>query len=74
MLPQLTPQNSLSTARMSNSGRQEALLVQKNDRVQLEIKIIKHRALARQAPDVETTQRINGLIAELEQTLREIAE
>jgi hypothetical protein len=74
MLPQLTPQNSLSTARMSNSGREEALLVQKNERVQLEIKIIKHRALARQAPDVETTQRINGLIAELEQTLREIAE
>jgi hypothetical protein len=51
---------------------EEALLVQKNERVQLEIKIIKHRALARQAPDVETTQRINGLIAELEQTLREI--
>jgi hypothetical protein len=74
MLPQLNPQNSLSTARMSHSGRQEALLVQKNERVQLEIKIIKHRALARQAPDVETTQRINGLIAELEQTLREIAE
>jgi hypothetical protein len=53
---------------------EEALLVQKNERVPLEIKIIKHRALARQAPDVETTQRINGLIAELEQTLREITE
>jgi len=53
---------------------EEALLVQKNERVQLEIKIIRHRALARQAPDVETTQRINELIAELEQTLREIAE
>jgi hypothetical protein len=52
----------------------EALLVQKNERVALEIKIIKYRALARQAPDVETTQRINGLIAELEQNLREIAE
>jgi hypothetical protein len=74
MLPQLNPQNSSSTARMSNPGREEAILVQKNERVQLEIKIIKHRALARQAPDVETTQRINGLIAELEQTLREIAE
>jgi len=31
-------------------------------------------ALARQAPDVETTQRINRLIAELEQKLREIDE
>ena len=47
-------------------------MVQKNERVALEIKIIKHRALARQAPDVETTQHINGLIAELEQTLRGI--
>jgi hypothetical protein len=49
-------------------------LAQKNERVGLEIKIIKCRALARQAPDVETTQRINGLIAELEQKLREIDE
>jgi hypothetical protein len=51
---------------------QEALLVQKNERVELAIKIIKDRALARQAPDVGTTQRINGLIAELERKLREI--
>jgi len=49
-------------------------LVQINERIQLAIKIIKFRALARQAPDVETTQRINELIAELEQKLREIAE
>lgn len=49
-------------------------MIQKNERVALAIKIIKYRALARQAPDVETTQRINGLIAELEQTLREIDE
>ena len=47
-------------------------MVQKNERVALAIKIVKYRALARQAPDVETTQRINGLIAELEQRLREI--
>jgi hypothetical protein len=53
---------------------QEALLVQKNERVVLAIKIVKYRALARQAPDAETTQRINGLIAELEQKLREIDE
>ena len=47
-------------------------MVQKNERVVLAIKIVKYRALARQASDVETTQRINGLIAELEQKLREI--
>jgi hypothetical protein len=44
----------------------------RNERVELEIKIIKYRALARQAADVETTRRVNGLIAELEQKLREI--
>jgi hypothetical protein len=49
-------------------------LVQKNERVELAIKIVKSRALARQAPDIETTQRINELIAELEQKLREIDE
>jgi hypothetical protein len=46
----------------------------KNDRVELEIKIMKYRALARQAPDRETTQRINALVTELEQKLREIDE
>jgi hypothetical protein len=49
-------------------------LVQKSERIQLAIKIVKYRALARQAPDVQTAQRINGLIAELEQKLREIDE
>ena len=49
-------------------------MVQKNERVALAIKIVKYRALARQAPDADTTQRINGLIAELEQKLREIDE
>jgi len=44
----------------------------RNDRVELEIKIIKYRALARQASDDVTTKRINRLIAELEQKLREI--
>jgi hypothetical protein len=53
---------------------QEALLLEKNERIMLAIKIVKYRALARQAPDVETTQRINELIAELEQKLREIDE
>jgi hypothetical protein len=53
---------------------QEALLVQKNERIVLAIKIVKYRALARQAPDVQTAQRINELIVELEQKLREIDE
>ena len=44
----------------------------KNDRVELEMKILKYRALARQAPDDETTQRIEALVTELEQKLREI--
>lgn len=44
----------------------------KNDRVELEIKIIKYRTLARQSPDEVTKRRIDGLIAELEQKLREI--
>jgi hypothetical protein len=48
---------------------------QKNERVQLEMKIMKYRQLARSAvSDPETTVRIAGLIAELEQKLREIDE
>jgi hypothetical protein len=46
----------------------------KNERVELEMKILKYRALARQLPDPETTKRIAGLVAELEQKLREIDE
>jgi hypothetical protein len=45
-----------------------------NDRVRLEIKILKYRALAAQAPDELTRQRIDGLVAELEQKQREIDE
>ncbi len=48
-------------------------MAHKNERVELEMKILKYRALARQA-DAETAQRINALIAELEQKLREIDE
>jgi hypothetical protein len=44
----------------------------RNDRVELEMKILKYRALARQAPDDETTQRIKALVSELEQKLREM--
>jgi hypothetical protein len=46
----------------------------KNERVELEMKIMKYRALARQAPDQETMRRINGVVAELELKLREIDE
>ena len=49
-------------------------MVHKNERVELEMKIMKYRSLARQAADDETTQRINALVAELEQKLREIDE
>ena len=45
---------------------------QKNERVELEMKIMKYRALARDAPDEVTRQRISTLVAELEQKLREI--
>jgi hypothetical protein len=46
----------------------------KNERVELEIKIIKYRALARQSPDEVTAKRIDALVAELEQKLRAIDE
>jgi hypothetical protein len=45
---------------------------QKNERVELEMKIMKYRALARDAGDDVTTKRITTLIAELEQKLRDI--
>jgi hypothetical protein len=47
-------------------------MAQKNDRVELKMKIVKYRSLARQATDDETMQRIEALVAELEQELREI--
>ncbi|WP_159005620.1 hypothetical protein [Bradyrhizobium sp. S69] len=50
------------------------MMPDKNERVELEIKIIRYRALSQQAPDAVTTQRINGLISELEKKLREIDE
>jgi len=47
----------------------------KNERVELETKIMKYRALARQiATDAETRARIEELIVELQQKLREIDE
>jgi hypothetical protein len=49
-------------------------MVQSNDRVALDIKIMKYRALARQAPDPLSAERIKALIAELEQKQRETDE
>jgi hypothetical protein len=50
-------------------------MANKNQRVALEMKIMKYRMLARQAPaDDETVQRIQGLVSELQQKLREIDE
>jgi len=50
------------------------MMSHKNERVGLEIKIIRYGALSQQASDAVTTQRINGLILELEKKLREIDE
>jgi hypothetical protein len=47
----------------------------KNDRVQLEMKILKYRDMARKvANDPVTVERIQSLIADLEKKLREIDE
>jgi hypothetical protein len=45
----------------------------KNERVELEMKIMKARQLARGADDT-TLERLNALVVELEQKLREIDE
>jgi len=49
-------------------------MANKNERVELEMKIIKYRSLARDAGDEVTTQRIRALVVELEQKLHEIDE
>jgi hypothetical protein len=46
----------------------------KNERVELEMKIMKCRALARNVSDKLSIDRIETLIAELQQKLREIDE
>ena len=47
---------------------------QKNERVELEMKIMKYREIMRQTWDPETTQRCQKAVGELEQKLREIDE
>jgi hypothetical protein len=49
-------------------------MAQKNERVELEMKIMKYRLLARCDMHDETAPRIDLLVAELEQKLREIDE
>jgi hypothetical protein len=44
----------------------------KNKRAELELRLSRYRELARQVFDPKTTRRIEGLILELEQELREI--
>ena len=46
----------------------------KNERVELEMKILKARQLARGVTDEATQERLEALAAELEQKLREIDE
>jgi hypothetical protein len=43
----------------------------RNERVELEMKILKYHELARQAPDDLSRQRIETLVAELEKKQRE---
>jgi hypothetical protein len=45
-----------------------------NERVELEMEIMKYRAMARRVTDDKTAQRLAELIAELEQKKREIDE
>jgi hypothetical protein len=51
-----------------------AAVPSKNERVELEMKIIKYRLLALAALDLQTLEHIETLIEELEQKLREIDE
>jgi hypothetical protein len=49
-------------------------MYQKDSRPELENKIERYKALARQVPDDETAQNIRSLVAELEQELRQTGE
>jgi hypothetical protein len=49
-------------------------MAHKNERVELEMKILKYRAVARGINDELTTKLIAAKLAELEQKLREIDE
>jgi hypothetical protein len=49
-------------------------MYQKDSRPELENKIERYKALARQVPDDETAQNIRSLVAELEQKVRQTGE
>ena len=49
-------------------------MYRKDSRPELENKIERYKALARQVPDDETAQNIRSLVAELEQKLRQTGE
>jgi hypothetical protein len=68
-------QMELNLSHLPPSYKTEARTMdQKNERVELETKIMKYRSLARDAADEVTTQRISALVAELEQKLRKFDE
>jgi hypothetical protein len=46
----------------------------RNERVELEMMILRYRSLARRVVREESVQRINQLIAELEMKLRDLGE
>jgi hypothetical protein len=51
-----------------------SMVKNKNDRVELEMKLMKYRSLARRVVHAETEQRISLVVLELERKLREIDE
>jgi hypothetical protein len=57
-----------------NLGDGNACMAERNERAELEMKIIKYRSLARQLADDEAALRVQALIAELERKLREMDE
>jgi hypothetical protein len=66
--------HSLRSSFRAASASLPGWMAHKNERVELEMKIMKYRALARQAGDDVTRTRIKELVAELERKLREIDE
>ena len=67
--------NMNKTAIRSSYRKDDGNAVSENERVKLEMKILRYRRLTRQiATDLDTARRIKELIADLERQLREIDE
>jgi hypothetical protein len=67
--------NKIPTASSYDKGARKFVVRSRNERVELEMKILRYRKLARQiATDPTTQRRIEGLISDLEKELREIDE